>query len=154
MVKVDSPNDTNLKVRPIEKTIVKGALDDWDCNDLNVNPGGIFADVRLLLSTDVYLARVKATPLVDPAKGSARVLCRVEAVNTTDRFLPVSLAAPWRRPTSPAGRHPLLPAPGPSELDLWIDVVEPRLWWPWDLGEQNLYSLDLSITRGSASSIG
>ena len=39
-------------------------------------------------------------------------------------------------------------APGPSELDLWIDVVEPRLWWPWDLGEQNLYSLDLSIGKG------
>ena len=53
VVKVDSPNDTNLKVRPIDKTIVKGALDDWDCNDLTVNPGGIFNDVRLLLSTDV-----------------------------------------------------------------------------------------------------
>ena len=80
-------------MRPIDKTIVKGALDEWDCNDLTVNPGGIFADVRLLLSTDVYLGRVKATPLVDAADGSARVLCRVEAVNTTGRFLTVSLGA-------------------------------------------------------------
>ena len=71
---------------------MKGALDDWDCNDLTVNPGGIFADVRLLLSSDVYLGRVKATPLVD--------------------------------------------------------VAEPRLWWPWDLGEQHLYSLDLSVREG------
>ena len=56
-------------------------------------PGGIFADVRLLLSTDIYLGRVKATPLVGPAEGSARVLCRLAAVNTTGRFLDVSLAA-------------------------------------------------------------
>ena len=38
MVKVDSPNDTNLKVRPIEKTSVKGALNDWDSNDLTMSP--------------------------------------------------------------------------------------------------------------------
>ena len=152
MVKVDSPNDTNLKVRPIDKTIVKGALDDWDCNDLTVNPGGIFGDVRLLLSTDVYLGRMKATPLVEPADGSARVLCRVEAVNTTGRSLTVSLAAALEPANFPGKatsveRELVLP-PGPSELDLWIDVEEPRLWWPWDLGEQHLYSLDLSVREG------
>ena len=141
VVKVDSPNDTNLKVRPIDKTIVKGALDDWDCNDLTVNPGGIFADVRLLLSSDVYFGRVKATPLVDVAEGSARVMCRVEAVNTTGRFLTVGLAAALE-PTNFTGRatrveRELVLPPGPSELDLWIDVAEPRLWWPWDLGEQH-----------------
>ena len=179
VVKVDSPNLTNLKVRPIDKTIVKGALDDWDCNDLAVNPGGIFADVRLLLSTDVYLGRMKATPLVDAAesarslrdteddeidaqassagrlvsdRGSARVLCRAEAVNTTGRFLYVRLAAALE-PANFAGRatrverEVMLP-PGPSELDLWIDVEEPRLWWPWDLGEQHLYSLDVSVREG------
>ena len=152
VVKVDSPNLTNLKVRPIDKTIVKGALDDWDCNDLTVNPGGIFADVRLLLSTDAYLGRVKATPLVDADGGSARVLCRAEAVNTTGRFLDVSLAAALEPANfaGPATRdecNVVLP-PGPSELDLWIDVEDPRLWWPWDLGEQHLYSLDLSIGEG------
>ena len=152
VVKVDSPNLTNLKVRPIDKTIVKGALDDWDCNDLTVNPGGIFADVRLLLSSDVYLGRVKATPLVDVAEGSARVMCRVEAVNTTGRFLTVGLAAALE-PTNFTGRatrveRELVLPPGPSELDLWIDVAEPRLWWPWDLGEQHLYSLDLSVREG------
>ena len=152
VVKVDSPNLTNLKVRPIDKTIVKGALDDWDCNDLTVNPGGIFADVRLLLSTDVYLGRMKATPLVDVAEGIARVMCRVEAVNTTGRFLTVSLAAALE-PANFTGRatrveRELVLPPGPSELDLWIDVAEPRLWWPWDLGEQHLYSLDLSVREG------
>ena len=153
VVKVDSPNDTNLKVRPIDKTIVKGALDDWDCNDLTVNPGGIFNDVRLLLSTDVYLGRVKATPLVDLAESSARVLCRVEAVNTTGRFRTVSLAAALE-PANFSGkatrveREVVLP-PGPSELDLWVDVEEPRLWWPWDLGEQHLYSLELSVREGA-----
>ena len=57
--------------------------------------GGTFADVRLLLSTDIYLGRVKATPLVGPAEGSARVPCRLAAVNTIGRFLDVILAAVW-----------------------------------------------------------
>ena len=43
--------------------------------------------------------------------------------------------------------------PGPSELDLWVEVEEPRLWWPWDLGKQHLYSLDLSVV-GARSLVG
>ncbi|MDE0229544.1 MAG: hypothetical protein OXJ62_11905 [Spirochaetaceae bacterium] len=57
------------------------------------------------------------------------MLCRVEAVNTTGRFLDVRLAAALE-PANFAGRatrveRELMLPPGPSELELWIDVVEP-----------------------------
>lgn len=33
-------------------------------------------------------------------------------------------------------------------LALRVEVAEPRLWWPWDLGDAHLYSLDLSVRAG------
>ena len=42
--------------------MVKGALQDWDCNNLDINPGGIFADVNLIESCQIAIERVKATP--------------------------------------------------------------------------------------------
>ena len=50
---------------------------------------------------------MKATPLVDPADGSARMLCRVEAVNATGRFLTASLDAALE-PANFAGRATLV----------------------------------------------
>ena len=36
-------------------------------------------------------------------------------------------------------------APGRNSVTLSIPVADARLWWPWDMGEQNLYTLDLSV---------
>ena len=33
-----------------KRRLIKGALQDWDVNNLDVNPGGIWSDVTLLLS--------------------------------------------------------------------------------------------------------
>ena len=35
--------------------------------------------------------------------------------------------------------------PGISTVDLTIPVMDARLWWPWDMGEQNLYQLELLV---------
>ena len=36
--------------------------------------------------------------------------------------------------------------PGVSQVDLWLEVDEPRLWWPWDMGAQNLYDVAVSVS--------
>ena len=144
VVRVESPKDTNVKVGPNEKTLVKGALQDWDCNDLDVNPGGIFADVRLIESRAIAIERVKATPYVDPEGRRARVHCKVTLVNPDREVKQVALAAKValdnfdgpENGTEAEVRHLV---PGASAHELWVEVAEPRLWWPWDMGEQHLY---------------
>ena len=76
-MKVDAPN--------LKRVLVKGALQgiNWDCNDPTLDPGGIWNDVQLLASRDLYLEDLKVTPYVDLESNSARILCRVTICNPT-----------------------------------------------------------------------
>ena len=154
MVRVESAKDANVKVGPTEKTVVKGALQDWDCNNLDINPGGIFADVNLIESRRIAIERVKATPYVDEEGSQARVHCRVTLVNPNRDIKQVAQAARvapanFAGPESGAEAEIRQLVPGVSEHELWVEVDEPRLWWPWDMGEQNLYRFTVTATAGA-----
>ena len=144
IVKVDAPN--------LKRLLVKGALQgiNWDCNDSTLDPGGIWNDVHLLASRDLYLKDLKVTPYVDLEGKTARVLCRVTICNPTGGIKEVSVTgalAPhnFAGESHAAATAAILP-PGVSQVDLWLDLEEPRLWWPWDMGAQNLYDVAVSVT--------
>ena len=158
VVRVESPKDTNVKVGPNEKTLVKGALQDWDCNNLDINPGGIFADVRLIESRSIAIERVKATPYVDAEGKQARVHCRVTLVNPSREIKQMVLSARvapgnFEGPESGTVAEVRHLVPGASEHELWVEVAEPRLWWPWDMGEQHLYRLSVTATDGAGCEV-
>lgn len=120
VVRVESPRDANVKVGPTEKNVVKGALQDWDCNNLDINPGGIFADVRLLESREIAIDRLKATPYVEVRAGRARVHCKVRLANPDRELKRVALrvrVAPdnFTGPESGAAVGSLDVVPGVSE---------------------------------------
>ena len=151
VVRVESPKDANVKVGPVAKNVVKGALQDWDCNNLDVNPGGIFADVRLLESREIAIDRVKATPYVDAEGTRARVHCKVTLLNPTPEIKQVALRARvapdnFTGPESGAAAEIGRLVPGVSEHELWVDVAEPRQWWPWDMGAPHLYQLRVTAS--------
>ncbi len=153
VVRVDSPNDIRVthKREHTEKTLIKGALQDWDVNNLDLNPGGIWSDVTLLLSGPQYLAAVRAD--VDLAThattGRAALALRVTLVNT----LPAAVDARVHLTLAPAtftgesieeeGRIRLLP--GPNVHTLWLQVPDARLWWTWDQGRPDLYALTVAV---------
>jgi len=37
---------------------------------------------------------------------------------------------------------------GTNNLELSIDIDDAKLWWPWDLGDQNLYTAKVTISEG------
>ncbi|MFD1315196.1 glycoside hydrolase family 2 protein [Namhaeicola litoreus] len=39
---------------------------------------------------------------------------------------------------------------GTNSVALSLDVNEAKLWWPWDLGDQNLYTAKVTVTEGEA----
>ena len=143
-VKVDAPN--------LKRVLVKGALQgiNWDCNDPTLDPGGIWNDVQLLASRDLYLEDLKVTPYLDLEGNSARILCRVTICNPTGEIKEVSVGTTLSPHNFTGESHTASAAvivpPGVSQADLWLNVVEPRLWWPWDMGAQNLYDVAVSVT--------
>ena len=38
-----------------------------------------------------------------------------------------------------------------SVFDFTLNVPTPKLWWPWDMGEQNLYTVTATVISGSTS---
>jgi beta-mannosidase len=153
VVRVESPNDVRVRHRREheEKTLIKGALQDWDVNNLDVNPGGIWSDVTLLLSGPQYIESVRADAdlAAHAASGRASIALRLTLVNT----LPAGLDARVRLTLAPAtftgqtieeeGRIRLLS--GPNTHTLWLQVPDARLWWTWDQGRPDLYELTVSV---------
>ncbi len=41
--------------------------------------------------------------------------------------------------------------PGSQSLAIYLEVPEPRLWWPWDMGEQNLYKTSVEVLEEGKS---
>ena len=86
VVKVDAPN--------LKRLLVKGALQgiNWDCNDPTLDPGGIWNDVQLLASRDLYIDDLKV---------------RLRPTSTCSRIPRVSCAAPPSATPRPrSGRCP------------------------------------------------
>ena len=136
----------------MKRVLVKGALQgiNWDCNDPTLDPGGIWNDVQLLASRDLYLEDLKVTPYIDLERNSARILCRVTICNPTGEIKEVSVGTTLSPHNfageSHAASAAVIVPPGVSQADLWLNVAEPRLWWPWDIGAQNLYDMAVSVT--------
>ena len=42
--------------------------------------------------------------------------------------------------------------PGTHKIIQKIHLKEPKLWWPWDLGDQNLYKVKIADQRRSIES--
>ena len=125
VVKVDAPN--------LKRVLMKGALQgiNWDCNDPTLDPGGIWNDVQLLASRDLYIDDLKVTAFVNLENNAARVLCRATICNTTPEIRKVSLTGVlsphnFADASYRAGVATDLP-PGFSAVDLWVDLKEPRL---------------------------
>ena len=115
--------------------------------------------MRLIESRTIAVERVKATPYVDAEGKQARVHCKVTLVNPDREVKQVALSARvapdnFAGPENGAEAEILQLVPGASEHELWVEVAEPRLWWPWDMGEQHLYRFTVTATAGAGASAG
>jgi beta-mannosidase len=160
VVRVDSPNDVRVRHRREheEKTLIKGALQDWDVNNLDVNPGGIWNAVQLLVTGPQYVASVRAD--VDLAQYTttkrAALALRLTLVSSAPTAVDTRVRIALAPATFPGntieeeGRIRLLP--GENVHTLWVGVPEARLWWTWDQGQPDLYDLTVSVRTNETPS--
>ena len=166
-VRVDSPREMPGEENEIGqlKTIFKGALERWDVNNTEVSPGGIWDDVKLIVTGPVRIeaAHIQAQPLALPPLGEPNT--PVEALVRVE--VSVSLA-PEQSPLEAQLNLSLFPVDG--DKSVWKDsqsltllpgrhtarfecrLPEAYLWWTWDLGRPNLYKLRLTVTTENAVS--
>ncbi len=109
---------------------------------------GIWDDVYALICEGVFLRDVVARTRLE--NGHAFLSLDIEL--DADRPRSIRLEARLV-PENFAGQPAALDWPaelgvGPNRCRAEIEVAEPRLWWPWDQGQPNLYRLHVRLLDG------
>lgn len=122
------------------KRNITGVFQHWDCIDPDFNPGGIWRGVRIERTGPVRIdaARVLCR---DASESSANVRLFTRLDSDRVRSVRVITYVDGRR----VHEQERSLAGGSNDIDWDIDIDEPRLWWPWSLGPQNLVSIGIEI---------
>ena len=111
--------------------------------------GGILRGIGLRASSGVDLVELKVTPL-DVSEASARLVVEAVTRNWGKKPVDATLAGTIRAKNFPSTvRLPVSfavrAAPGLSRSVGEVKIDKPALWWSWDYGKPNLYTLDAEL---------
>jgi len=153
IVEVDSPQDP-IAIWPHAKTLVKGIFGHHDCRPGSWDPehgqdgntGGIWNDVDLVWHSPTYIERVRVAPiLLEDGSACLRLTCRLVAPGNCQAELRLRIApANFEGPPLETAR-PVSLTTGTQEVVVVQRVEEPALWWPWDQGDQPLYTAEVTL---------
>ncbi|KAA3660079.1 MAG: beta-galactosidase [Calditrichaeota bacterium] len=152
--KGESRDNNYLAVRlapaPRNVSHVNGKKYRWhgDYNQ-NVVPTGIWQPIKLVATGITRIADVYTRPELRE-NGAAVVHVEVELINDSKSkqkvSIDVNLAGKNFKSKSYSAKIDKAVKPGSTILKTSIEVADPKLWWPWDLGDQNLYNADVLVT--------
>jgi beta-mannosidase len=111
--------------------------------------GGILRGVSLRPSTGVDLVELKVTPL-DVSAASARLVVEAVTRNWGKKTVDATLSGAFHPKnfvwTGKLGiEMPVKAEPGLSRSVGEVKIDKPALWWSWDYGKPNLYTLDAAL---------
>ncbi|MGG4032495.1 sugar-binding domain-containing protein [Paenibacillus cisolokensis] len=110
-------------------------------------PFGIWRPVRLIATDDVKIEQFRTEYKI--GEKDAVVQLQVEVNNMTDKPQTVGIRAELEgyQFTSECfgAMVEKTVKPGIQIVELDVEVKDAKLWWPWDLGNPNLYTLDLTL---------
>lgn len=117
-------------------------------------PFGISGRIHMVSTGKVRSLDVYANTHINDDQ-TATVTLEVELENTSDQPREITLASAVSGKNFEAAAlsvqttHTL--APGKHMIKQPITVKEPKLWWPWDLGDQNMYQASITIKEGDVT---
>ena len=129
------------------KRNITGVFQHWDCIDPNFNPGGIWRGVRIERSGPV---RIDALRVLCRDANEARANLRLSARLDSNGELPVRIITYVNNKAVDEIEKSL--ASGINSIDWDVDINEPKLWWPWSLGQQNLTDIRVEVVHDNSIS--
>lgn len=147
MVKLDPPPQVNAFVAG-KKTPWFG--DYWR----DLTPIGIWRPVKMLRTGKVRFEDVYAKNTINE-NGSADVSLELTVENTTDKDKKMSFVASLEGQNFTMEKREVkfnkTIKPGVHIVKEKIHIENPKLWWPWDLGDPNLYKVKISLKDGDVN---
>lgn len=163
IVKVTSLFEEPDKIWPDRKRAIKGIFSHHDCRPggnskqfgQDQNTGGIWNDVFIEYGYEVVLKNIKVTSSMNNEMNSALVSVDIEyfssKTNAEEILVIIKIATPDKNTIE---KKELLSARyGTNSINFLIEIESPLLWWSWDLGEANLYKLNVLSDQFSSKEI-
>ncbi len=122
------------------KRNITGVFQHGLCVSPSYNPGGIWRPVRIESTGSV---RIDALRVLCRDANEAQAHLRLHGRLDSDAAQTVKVRTHIDGVLTVEVERSL--AIGSNEIDWTVDVEEPRLWWPWALGEQNLTDVTVEV---------
>jgi len=132
---------------------LNGIFDDPDIVG-HQNRGGIWQPVRVVSTGPVRMAKNRVV-CTEASSTSAKLHLRSHLLTEEQQSVTITttLRPPGGAPPIVSSREHEL-ASGSTVLEWDLHIADPQLWWPWQLGEQPLYRVTVSVeVNGSISGI-
>ena len=108
---------------------------------------GIWDDAQVIVSGPVFIRHLFARPVVHAGneKAEIHVSLTLDAATATPAEVLFTLEGLTFERKPRTYRHNVSLVPGVQEVDFTLNVPYPRLWWPWDHGQPDLYLLTAEV---------
>lgn len=111
-------------------------------------PVGIWRSVKLIGTGNGRVEDLYVEPSLTDTGANLRVESCIEVKRGQVNDHTVQLKV-WHEDEVPIVVEKRVPlSPGSNEVYFDVDVENPKLWWPWDMGEQPLYYATMTIYKG------
>lgn len=149
LVEVECPEERDKT----GKRLITGVFSHWDSMDTQLNPGGIWLPVELIATGPV---RLREALLETASAGDDAAELRYRAALDSDAARDVTLRFTFA-PRNFAGAIQTLEqrralAAGASEIAGVLQLRDPQLWWPHDMGHPSMYDVTVEVLAGGATS--
>ncbi len=154
VVKVTSPFEKPGDAWPYKKRLIKGIFNHHDCRPggwnlekgQDKNTGGIWNDILLLRTKEIYIASIKATSFLNSTLSKANLHVSFEYISasTKEEIKDVSIILKLSDEKEITIYRKFSFASGRGRAETIIPVDNPPLWKTWDLGEQPFCQLYIS----------
>ncbi len=158
LVKVSSPKEEPDEIWPSKKFLIKGIFNHHDARPgswdqkrgQEKNTGGIWNRVELKTRPEKRISGLRVAPRL-MGNGASLVRVKVNCNNSgssCEAALVINIS-PHNFDGQPITReYPVnLPA-GENMVEKTIILEDPKLWWTWDHGDQNLYQCQVTLKAG------
>lgn len=154
VVKVASPLEEAGKVWPHKKKLIKGIFNHHDCRPggwnlkygQDMNTGGIWNDVSLILANEIFIESVNISSKINFNENRAIVKVSIDYFKKSSSVfkdkIEVFLSAPSGKKIRKKIAVELNEING--NCSFFISINNPELWWSWELGKPNQYTLKLN----------
>jgi beta-mannosidase len=124
------------------KRNLTGVFQDWDCADPEWNPGGLWRPVRVESTGAVRIRDLRVLCRDATAERAVVVLrANLETVENRSVTIKSSVGAVAHEQTQPL-------AAGENHVEWTVTIDDPRLWWPWALGDQPMHDVAVEVWTG------